>query len=54
MKKVVSLLALSVCILSLLAQYPIIPNSVKQRVARQEKEINCKSDLAWEKAFPIV
>jgi hypothetical protein len=54
MKKVVCLLALSVCTLALLAQYPIIPDSVKQRVVRQEAEINRKSDLAWEKAFPIV
>ncbi|MDD4992609.1 MAG: polysaccharide lyase [Paludibacter sp.] len=54
MKKVVSVLALSVCTLALSAQYPIIPDSVKQRAARQEAEINRKSDLAWEKAFPIV
>jgi len=54
MKKVLSVLALSICALSLLAQYPIIPDSVKQRVARQEAEINHKSDLAWQKAYPIV
>lgn len=54
MKKVVSVLALSICALPLLAQYPIIPDSVKQRAARQEAEINRKSDLAWQKAFPVV
>ena len=54
MKKVLSILALSTCIGSLYAQYPIIPDSVKVRVARQEAEINRKSDLAWQKAFQIV
>ena len=54
MKKVVSVLALSICALPLLAQYPIIPDSVKQRAAHQEAEINRKSDIAWQKAFPIV
>lgn len=54
MKKVVSVLALSICALPLLAQYPIIPDSVKQRAVRQEAEINRKSDLAWQKAFSVV
>jgi hypothetical protein len=54
MKKLVSVLALSICALPLLAQYPIIPDSVKQRAARQEAEINRKSDLAWQKAFPVI
>jgi hypothetical protein len=54
MKKVVSVLVLSICALPLLAQYPIIPDSVKQRAARQETEINHKSDMAWQKAFPVV
>jgi len=54
MKKVLSILAFSTCVGSLCAQYPIIPDSVKARVARQEAEINRKSDLVWQKAFPIV
>ncbi len=54
MKKLVSVLALSICALPLLAQYPIIPDSVKQRAARQEAEISRKSDLAWQKAFSVV
>ena len=54
MKKAFSVLALSICALPLLAQYPIIPDSIKERAARQEAEINRKSDLAWLKALPIV
>jgi hypothetical protein len=54
MKKALSVLVLGICALPLMAQYPIIPDSVKVRAARQEAEINRKSDLAWRKAFPIV
>ena len=36
------------------AQYPIIPDSVKEREARQSLEIQQKSDAAWETAYPIV
>jgi hypothetical protein len=54
MKKVVLILAFGIGAGSLMAQYPIIPDSVKARVARQEAEINRKSDLAWQKAFLIV
>ena len=54
MKKNFMVLVLCLGAGSLMAQYPIIPDTVKQRVARQEKEINRKSDLAWAKAFPIV
>lgn len=53
-KKVVSVLALTVCVLPLAAQYPVIPDSVKERAARQGAEIDRKSDAAWEKALPIV
>ena len=54
MKKNFMVLALCLGVGSLMAQYPIIPDSVKQRVARQEAEISRKSDLAWQKALPIV
>ena len=54
MKKILIVSAMFVCVSSLMAQYPIIPDSVKQRVVCQEAEINRKSDLAWQKAFPIV
>lgn len=53
-KKVVSVLALTACVLPLAAQYPVIPDSVKERAARQEAEIDRKSDAAWEKALPII
>ncbi len=54
MKKLVSMMILSVCVLPLAAQYPTIPDSVKARAARQEAEIDRLSDMAWEKAYPIV
>ena len=54
MKKNFMVWALCLGAVSVMAQYPIIPDSVKQRVARQEKEIKRKSDLAWQKAWPIV
>lgn len=54
MKKTYLVLASMFCATALMAQYPIIPDSVKQRAARQEAEINRKSDLAWEKALPII
>lgn len=54
MKKIVVLLALTASVLPLAAQYPVIPDSIKVRAALQEAEIDRKSDLAWEKALPIV
>lgn len=53
-KKVLSTLVLTVSVLPIMAQYPIIPDSVKARATRQEAEIDRKSDLAWQKALPIV
>jgi len=52
--KVLSLLVLTVSVVPVLAQYPVIPDSVKERAARQTKECEMKSDIAWEKALPIV
>ncbi len=52
--KVLSILVLTVSVLPVMAQYPIIPDSVKKRAAREEAEINRKSDLAWQEALPIV
>lgn len=40
--------------LSLSAQYPVIPESVKEDGKRIEAEIVRKSDLAWEKALPVI
>ncbi len=53
-KKVFSVMALTACVLPLAAQYPVIPDSIKERAARQEAEIDRKSNAAWEKALPIV
>ncbi|WP_455585582.1 polysaccharide lyase [Bacteroides sp.] len=53
-KRVISTVAAVVCIWPLAAQYPVIPDSVKQRAARQEAEFERKSDEAWKKALPVV
>lgn len=39
---------------SVMAQYPVIPDSVKARSERQEAEIMRKSDAAWQKALPVI
>ena len=36
------------------AQYPVIPDSAKERGAKQEAEFEQKSNAAWEKALPTV
>lgn len=54
-KKLLSVLVLTTaCASSVVAQYPIIPDSTKARAARQEAEFERKSDTAWQKALPIV
>lgn len=53
-KKVVSVWALTACVMPLAAQYPVIPDSVKARAAQQEAEIERKSNAAWERALPVV
>lgn len=53
-QRIVSIGALSVCSMTLWAQYPIIPDSVKQRVARQTAEFEARADAAWSKALPRV
>ena len=42
------------CVLPVTAQYPVIPDSVKERGAKQEAEFEQKSNAAWEKALPTV
>ena len=42
------------CVLPVAAQYPVIPDSVKARAAKQEAEFDRKSDAAWKKALPVV
>lgn len=54
MKKVLSAWMLVACVLPVAAQYPVIPDSVKERGAKQEAEFERKSDAAWEKALPTV
>ncbi len=54
MKKIVSMMVLTACVLPLAAQYPVIPDSVKARAARQTAEFDRLSDQAWEKAYPTV
>ena len=53
-KKVLSAWMLVACVLPVAAQYPVIPDSVKARGAKQEAEFERKSDAAWEKALPTV
>lgn len=44
----------AVCTLPVMAQYPTIPDSIKERITRQQAEIERLSDEAWEKALPVV
>ena len=53
-KKVLSVWMLVACVLPVAAQYPVIPDSVKERGAKQEAEFEQKSNAAWEKALPTV
>lgn len=52
--RTLSVTLLTACILPASAQYPVIPDSIKQRIAVQQAEIEQKSDSAWKKALPIV
>lgn len=45
-KKVLSVWMLATCVLPVAAQYPVIPDSVKARAAKQEAEFDRKSDLS--------
>lgn len=54
MRKTFIALALMTGAVAAVAQYPIIPDSVKERIARQSAEYDRKSDAAWEKAWPVV
>ena len=53
-KKVVATAVIAVAAQTVSAQYPTIPDSIKQRGKMQEAEFERKSDAAWEKALPIV
>lgn len=49
-KKVLSAWMLVACVLPVAAQYPVIPDSVKARGAKQEAEFEHQSNVAWEKS----
>lgn len=53
-KKVTAGILFSAMASSLFAQYPVIPDSIKQRAEAEQAEIDRKSDLAWKKALPVV
>lgn len=53
-KKVTAGILFSAMASSLFAQYPVIPDSIKQRAEAEQAEIDRKSNLAWEKALPVV
>lgn len=53
-KKAISVWVLAGCVLPVVAQYPVIPDSIKARAARQEAEFDRKSNAAWERALPVV
>lgn len=53
-KKVTAGILFSAMASSLFAQYPVITDSIKQRAEAEQAEIDRKSDLAWEKALPVV
>ncbi|MDL2241899.1 polysaccharide lyase, partial [Bacteroidales bacterium OttesenSCG-928-L03] len=53
-RSVLVLMSLAVCIGSLWAQYPTIPEEVKESGLRIDAENDRLDQLAWEKAYPIV
>lgn len=54
LKNAVTTAILTACIFPAAAQYPVIPDSIKQRGIIQQEEIDRMSDEAWEKALPTV
>lgn len=54
MKKIVSMMALAACALPLAAQYPVIPDSVTERAAKQTRESGMLAEKAWEEAYRTV
>lgn len=54
LKNAVTTAILAACIFPAAAQYPVIPDSIKQRGIIQQEEIDRLSDEAWEKALPTV
>lgn len=53
-KKVFLSFGLAIAALPLLAQYPVIPQELKEKGEAMETQWNAASDRAWEKAWPVV
>ncbi len=53
-RALISAAAMQAFVLPLMAQYPVIPDSVKVRAERQRAEIDRLSEEAWAKALPVV
>lgn len=54
MKKAIFALGCAIVCSPLFAQYPVIPAEIQEAGDRKEAETERKSDLAWEKALPVV
>ncbi len=54
MKKVTLFTLAALSSMSVAAQYPVIPDSVKVRAAAQSAEWDALSDAAWEAALPVI
>ncbi|MDE6170540.1 MAG: polysaccharide lyase, partial [Duncaniella sp.] len=54
MKKITILASMALAAMTVSAQYPVIPDSVKARGAALQAEWDALSDAAWEKALPII
>lgn len=53
-KNILAFMGLFAMCTSFFAQYPVIPEDVKAIGEKQAAEIQRKSNLAWEKAYPVV
>lgn len=53
-KKVFLSFGLAIVAFPLLAQYPVIPQELKEKGEAMEAQWNAASDRAWEKAWPVV
>ena len=53
-KKILTVVSLAVVSLTATAQYPTIPDTVKQRGAQEEAQWDAMNGAAWQKAMPDV
>lgn len=54
MRKIITSILISLVSIGAVAQYPVIPDSVKTRGAKMAAAWDAASDKAWEEAYPIV